>query len=611
MQVASPAPAPTSATPRNVMAGEPNAPLAANTDPRLAQYKVIRRNGAVVGFEPSKIAIAVTKAFLAVNGGQSAASARVRELTAQLTDIVVGALMKRKPDGGAIHIEEIQDQVELALMRGGEHEVARAYVLYREKRSQERAHEKKACQGRLARHQCRRQRRQAAARHGAADRAGQDVVRRPGRRRSRTHPQGDAQGPVRRRADGRSTQMRRARSAHAHREGSRVQPGHRAPAARLAALRGDGRGSVAGRHGDQVRRVLSALHQARHQDRTAQRIAVAVRPEDARRRAGALARHAVRLSRAADALRPLFPRRSICRRPPLRTAAGVFHARGDGPGAQRSQSRSARDRVLQRAVDLRLHELDADAVQLGHASLAALVVLPDDGGRRSRRHLRSDQGKRAAVQVRRRTGQRLDQRARAGQPHQRHQRPVAGRRAVPQGGQRHRGRGEPGRQAQGRRVLVSGDVAPGHRGVPRAAQEHRRRSPAHARHEHRQLDSRPVHEAGDGRRRLDAVLALRRARPARQVGPQVRGSVRALRRQGRPRRTQAVQEDPGAAALAQDAVDAVRDRASVDHVQGCVQRALAAVARGRRAQLEPVHRDHAQHQRQRNRGLQPGLGQSA
>ena len=107
-------------------------------------YQTLRRNGAVVGFEPSKIAIAVTKAFLAVNGGQSAASARVRELTAQLTDVVVSALMKRKPDGGAIHIEEIQDQVELALMRGGEHEVARAYVLYREKRSQERAHEKRS-----------------------------------------------------------------------------------------------------------------------------------------------------------------------------------------------------------------------------------------------------------------------------------------------------------------------------------------------------------------------------------------------------------------------------------------------------------------------------------
>src|SRR5258708_6806128 len=129
--------------PHNPTAGESSAPHAANTDPRLAQYKVIRRNGAVVGFEPSKIAIAVTKAFLAVNGGQSAGSARVRELTAHLTEHVVTALMRRKPEGGAIHIEEIQDQVELALMRGGEHEVARAYVLYREKRTQERAHEKK------------------------------------------------------------------------------------------------------------------------------------------------------------------------------------------------------------------------------------------------------------------------------------------------------------------------------------------------------------------------------------------------------------------------------------------------------------------------------------
>src|SRR5438309_366824 len=141
MQVASSAVAPSPAT-QNPTAGESSSPLAVNTDPRLAQYKVIRRNGAVVGFEPSKIAIAVTKAFLAVNGGQSAASARVRELTAQLTDHVVTALMRRKPEGGAIHIEEIQDQVELALMRGGEHEVARAYVLYREKRAQERLQEK-------------------------------------------------------------------------------------------------------------------------------------------------------------------------------------------------------------------------------------------------------------------------------------------------------------------------------------------------------------------------------------------------------------------------------------------------------------------------------------
>src|SRR5437879_8034747 len=142
MQVASPSAAASSTAQHKLMTGETGSPLAASTDPTLSQYKVIRRNGAVVAFEPSKIAIAVTKAFLAVNGGQSAASSRVREPTAHLTDVVVNALMKRKPDGGAIHIEEIQDQVELALMRGGEHEVARAYVLYREKRAQERAQEK-------------------------------------------------------------------------------------------------------------------------------------------------------------------------------------------------------------------------------------------------------------------------------------------------------------------------------------------------------------------------------------------------------------------------------------------------------------------------------------
>jgi ribonucleoside-diphosphate reductase alpha chain len=112
-----------------------------------ADYKVIRRNGSVVSFEPSKIAIAVTKAFLAVNGGQGAASARVRELVEQLTQSVVRALLRSRPNGGTFHIEDIQDQVELALMRGGEHNVARAYVLYREKRTQERGHDAEAPAG--------------------------------------------------------------------------------------------------------------------------------------------------------------------------------------------------------------------------------------------------------------------------------------------------------------------------------------------------------------------------------------------------------------------------------------------------------------------------------
>src|SRR5256714_6098918 len=107
-----------------------------------ADYKVIRRNGAVVGFEPSKISVAMTKAFLAVNGTQGAASARIRELVGALTDNVVGALLRRQPQGGTFHIEDIQDQVELALMRSGEHDAARAYVLYREERSKARAQEK-------------------------------------------------------------------------------------------------------------------------------------------------------------------------------------------------------------------------------------------------------------------------------------------------------------------------------------------------------------------------------------------------------------------------------------------------------------------------------------
>jgi ribonucleoside-diphosphate reductase alpha chain len=107
-----------------------------------SDYKVIRRNGAVVVFEPAKISVAMTKAFLAVNGSQGAASARIREMVAQLTEVVVGALQRRQPQGGTFHIEDIQDQVELALMRSGEHDVARAYVLYREERARARAADK-------------------------------------------------------------------------------------------------------------------------------------------------------------------------------------------------------------------------------------------------------------------------------------------------------------------------------------------------------------------------------------------------------------------------------------------------------------------------------------
>ncbi|MDI4632623.1 ribonucleoside-diphosphate reductase subunit alpha [Pelomonas sp. V22] len=101
-------------------------------------YQIIRRNGAVVSFEPSKIAVALMKAFLAVHGTSGAASASVRETVDGLTENVVRALLRSRPSGGTFHIEDVQDHVELGLMRGGHHEVARAYVLYRERRAQER-----------------------------------------------------------------------------------------------------------------------------------------------------------------------------------------------------------------------------------------------------------------------------------------------------------------------------------------------------------------------------------------------------------------------------------------------------------------------------------------
>ncbi len=109
-------------------------------------FHVIRRNGKVTGFDQNKIAVAITKAFLAVEGGNAAASTRIHETVETITAQVVKALTRRMPGGGTVHIEDIQDQVELALMRTGEHKVARDYVLYREERARQRAQEAAATQ---------------------------------------------------------------------------------------------------------------------------------------------------------------------------------------------------------------------------------------------------------------------------------------------------------------------------------------------------------------------------------------------------------------------------------------------------------------------------------
>ena len=102
-------------------------------------HQVIRRNGAVTTFDASKIAVALTKAFLAVEGNSAAASRRVHDIVAELTQQIVLNLTRRADAGRTFHVEDVQDQVELALMRGEHHKVARAYVLYREERSRERA----------------------------------------------------------------------------------------------------------------------------------------------------------------------------------------------------------------------------------------------------------------------------------------------------------------------------------------------------------------------------------------------------------------------------------------------------------------------------------------
>lgn len=99
------------------------------------QIQVIKRTGDVAAFDADKISVAIGKAFLAVEGQQSSDSSRIHDRITQLTEMVLNTFTRRLPSGGTIHIEEIQDQVELALMRTGEQKVARAYVIYREQRA--------------------------------------------------------------------------------------------------------------------------------------------------------------------------------------------------------------------------------------------------------------------------------------------------------------------------------------------------------------------------------------------------------------------------------------------------------------------------------------------
>ena len=122
----------------------PKAPTREIIEP--GKLRVIKRNGSVVNFDSSKIEVAITKAFLAIHTSAAAASSSVQQKVKNLSESVYETFFKRMPSGGTIHIEEIQDQVELALMRTEELKVARAYVLYRAERSklrQEESHDHK------------------------------------------------------------------------------------------------------------------------------------------------------------------------------------------------------------------------------------------------------------------------------------------------------------------------------------------------------------------------------------------------------------------------------------------------------------------------------------
>jgi ribonucleoside-diphosphate reductase alpha chain len=466
----------------------------------VAALQVIRRNGAVVEFNPEKISVALTKAFLAVEGSQSAVSSRVREVVARLTDDRRPLLTRRLPDGGTVHIEDIQDQVELALMRSGQHDVARAYVLYRERRAAERA-AVAAVQGMPALHVTVGGERRpldlaallqtcAAACAGLGDGVSAQTI---------------LDHALKNLYDGVALAEVKQALILAARTLIERDPAYDYATARLllASLNEE-------KLAPRIPRSTHGLFPGFHPQRGISAELLDPRLAD------------YDLDRLAAALKP--ERNQLFGYLGLQTLYDRYFLHIDGRRIETPQIF-----FMRVAMGLALNEIDRETRAIEfydlissfdfmcstptlfnsgtlHSQLSScyLTTVADDLDGIYQSH----QGKRPAAEIRRRPGQRLDAGARAGQPHQGHQRPEPGCHSLPQGGQRHGGRGQPGRQAQGRGVRLPGNLAPGHRGIPRAAQEHRRRAPPHARHEHRQLDSRPVHEAGDRGAGVDAVLAV-------------------------------------------------------------------------------------------------------
>ena len=595
--------------PRNVLAGEPGSAM--NLDPRYAQYKVIRRNGAVVPFEPAKISVAMTKAFLAVNGGQGAASARVREQVTKLTDGVVAALMKRKPEGGAIHIEEIQDQVELAMMRGGEHEVARAYVLYRERRSQERAHEK-------------------SQKGDTTDTATISVIE-----------------------NGVTKPLDMARLEALVRESCTNLPDVEADRILKATLKDLYNGVPM----EEVRKcVVLAARTLIEKDPaysfvTARLLLDSIRHEALGEEASQqdmatkyaeyfpqFVKHGVKIGLLNEALlqydmtvlgKALVPTRDLqFGYLGLQTLYDRYFLIDQYIGGRRFELPQCF--FMRVAMGLALNEVNREARAIEFYNvlstfdfMSSTPTLFNSGTHRSQLsscYLTTVADDLDGIYEAIKENALLSK--------------FAGGLGNDWTNVRAMGSHIKGTNGKSQGVVpflkVVNDTAVA------VNQGGKRKGAVCTYLETWHLDIEEFLElrknTGDDRRRTHDMntanwipdLFMKRVMEGGdwtlfspsdvpdlhdKWGTQVRRGVPALRGKGPARRAEALQEDPRAAAVAQDAVDALRDRASVDHVQGCLQRALAAAARRRRPQLEPLHRDHAQHERHRDRRVQPGLRQ--
>ena len=228
--------------------------------------RVIKRNGTVVPFEASKISVAITKAFLAVEGGTAAASSRIHETVAKLTELVAATFQRRMPSGGTIHIEDVQDQVELSLMRAGEHKIARDYVIYREEQARKRAAKAALSPATQAaagnqRGAGRRQPRAAGPRSPAHHR--QRGLYRPDRCQRDRHPRRGPEEPLRRRHRRGAEHLTGDHRPHHDRAGAQLLLRRRPPAVRQPARRGPelpGRGHQRhpARHGHLYAKALPA-----------------------------------------------------------------------------------------------------------------------------------------------------------------------------------------------------------------------------------------------------------------------------------------------------------------------------------------------------------------